>query len=117
MSRPESDGVDTPHEGSRVRLQRNGLRRQIQRLHVLQRVSQELASELDIDRLLRNILRSAVMVLEANAGSLILLDEMTDELVFRVVEGGGGEKLRGKRMSRHQGIAGSERASTMPPNR
>ena len=86
--------------------QREGLRRQIQRLHVLQRVSQELASELDIDRLLRNILRSAVMVLEANAGSLILLDEMTDELVFKVVEGGGGEKLRGKRMSRHQGIAG-----------
>jgi signal transduction histidine kinase len=44
--------------------------------------------------------------MEASAGSLMLLDENTDELEFRVVEGGGGEKLQGKRMSRHQGIGG-----------
>ncbi len=89
-----------------LRYQRDALRRQLERFQVLQRVSQDLAYELDLDRLLRNILRSAVRVMEASAGSLLLLDEMTDELVFKVVEGGAGDKLVNKRMPRRQGIAG-----------
>ncbi len=89
-----------------LRDQRDALRRQLERFHVLQRVSQDLAYELDLDRLLQNILRSAVRVMEASAGSLLLLDEMTDELVFKVVEGGAGDKLLNRRMPRHQGIAG-----------
>lgn len=80
--------------------------RRIRQFQVLQRISQELLSEVNVDRLLHNILRAAIEVMEANAGSLILLDEMTDELVFRVVEGGGGPRLQGQRMPRHQGIAG-----------
>ncbi|MBN1580363.1 MAG: GAF domain-containing sensor histidine kinase [Anaerolineae bacterium] len=83
-----------------------GLQRQVERFQVLQRISQQVAWELDIDRLLHSILRSAVEVMEATAGSLLLLDEMTDELVFAVIEGGGGERLLNTRMSRHQGIAG-----------
>jgi signal transduction histidine kinase len=82
------------------------LQRQVEQLHALQEVSQELVLELDHDRLLHNILRSAVDVVDASAGSLLLLDETTDELVFKVVEGGGGEKLQGTRMSRYHGIAG-----------
>jgi signal transduction histidine kinase len=44
--------------------------------------------------------------MQASAGSLILLDELTDELVFAVIEGGGGENLKGVRMSCDKGIAG-----------
>lgn len=82
------------------------LRRHVQRFQVLQRISQQLVSELDIDRLLQNILGAAIEVTEAQAGTLFLLDEDSDELEFRVVVGGGGEKLVGRRMSRDQGIAG-----------
>lgn len=82
------------------------LRRQFQRFQVLQRISQELVSELDLDRLLRTILHAAIVVTEAQAGTLYLLDELTDELVFKVVVGGGGEKLVGRRMGRREGIAG-----------
>ncbi len=82
------------------------LEREIKQLRVLQQISQALVSEIDIDDLLRSILRSAIQVMEASAGSLILLEEHTDQLVFRVVEGGGGEQLEGQQMSRSEGIAG-----------
>jgi signal transduction histidine kinase len=55
---------------------------------------------------LRSILHAAIEVTEAEAGTLYLLDQLTDELEFRVVVGGGGEKLVGRRMGRNQGIAG-----------
>ena len=82
------------------------LSRQFQRFQVLLEISQQLVSELDLDRLLRSILHAAIEVTEAQAGTLYLLDELTDELEFRVVVGGGGEKLVGRRMGRDQGIAG-----------
>jgi signal transduction histidine kinase len=82
------------------------LRRHVGRFQVLQRISQQLVSELDIERLLRSILGAAIEVTEAQAGTLYLLDESTDELEFKVVVGGGGDKLVGRRMGRDQGIAG-----------
>lgn len=82
------------------------LQGQIARFHTLLQLSQQIAWELDSDRLLRNILSCAVQVMEAQAGSLLLLDPNTDELIFKVVQGGGGERLLETRMPRHQGIAG-----------
>lgn len=101
-----NEGTSHSDDVEHLYRQCQNLQRQVERLQVLQRISQEVAWELDIDRLLRSILRSAVRVMEATAGSLLLLDEKTDELVFAVVEGGGGERLLNTRMSRHQGIAG-----------
>jgi signal transduction histidine kinase len=96
----------TRKESTALRAQCEALEKEIEQLQVLQRISQDLVSEVDIDLLLHDILRSAIEVMKASAGALMLLDEPTDELVFRVVEGGGGERLEGKRMSRHQGIGG-----------
>ena len=42
----------------------------------------------------------------ASAGSLLLLDRSTNELVFQVIEGGGGVALEGTRMPADKGIAG-----------
>lgn len=75
-------------------------------LHVLHEVAGSLTSELNLEPLLHKILATAVEVMNASAGSLILLDELTDELIFAVIEGGGGEKLKGVRMARDKGIAG-----------
>ena len=75
-------------------------------LQVLQEMTLQLTSDLNLDTLLSNILNSAIKVVGAVAGSLFLLDERTDELVFSVVVGGGGEALEGQRMPRDKGIAG-----------
>lgn len=75
-------------------------------LHVVHEVAGSLTSELNLDPLLHKILRAAVEVMTASAGSLLLLDELADELVFAVIEGGGGENLKGVRISLDKGIVG-----------
>lgn len=75
-------------------------------LTVLQDVARNLTSELDLNKLLREILHSTVRVLKASAGSLLLWDEDTNELVFAVTDGGAGEALEGRRMPADKGIAG-----------
>jgi len=75
-------------------------------LTVLQDVARNLTSELDLNKLLREILHSAVRVLKASAGSLLLWDDATNELVFAVTDGGAGEALEGRRMPADKGIAG-----------
>ena len=75
-------------------------------LRMVQRVNQELVSEMDLDQLLKRILRSAIEAVQGQAGALLLLDPAGQELIFSVVEGGGGEALQGQRMDRNQGLAG-----------
>ncbi|MFN2186900.1 MAG: GAF domain-containing protein [Anaerolineae bacterium] len=75
-------------------------------LRMVQRVSQALVSEMDLDQLLKRILRSAIDAVHGEAGALLLLDQTGQELIFSVVEGGGGEALQGQRMSRDRGLAG-----------
>lgn len=81
-------------------------RERIAALTVLQDVARNLTSELDLNKLLREILHSAVRVLKASAGSLLLWDDATNELVFAVTNGGAGEALEGQRMPADKGIAG-----------
>jgi signal transduction histidine kinase len=75
-------------------------------LQVLQNLTRTLSSELNLEPLLQMILASAVQVMGASAGSLLLLDQRTDELVFEVIEGGSGVALEGARMPADKGIAG-----------
>ncbi|MBI1800966.1 MAG: GAF domain-containing protein [Chloroflexi bacterium] len=79
---------------------------QLLALRTLQQIAQSLTSELNLDKLLRKVLRSALDVMEADAGSLLLHDPATDQLVFEVIEGGASEALKGRRMSSADGIAG-----------
>lgn len=75
-------------------------------LQVLQNLTHTLSSELNLEPLLQMILGSAVQVMGASAGSLLLLDRETNELVFEVIERGGGVALEGTRMPADKGIAG-----------
>jgi len=83
-------------------------------LATLNEISQELSSTLDLENLLLRILRSAVNILNVDAGTLFLVDENTGELVFRVVEGGSGEELIGVRIPPGTGIVG-QAAEQMRP--
>lgn len=81
-------------------------RNALQSEHLVQ-VSQHLAGSLDTDVVLHSILDKAVELLEAQSGSLLLVDEQTRELVFCVVNGPASRKLLNKRLPPGVGIVGA----------
>jgi signal transduction histidine kinase len=86
--------------------QNQALSHQVVALQIIEQLTQTLTLDLALDDLLKKILHSAVQVVRASAGSLLLLDQETDELVFAVIEGGGGASLVGQRLAKGVGIAG-----------
>jgi GAF domain-containing protein len=82
------------------------LRHYIRSLQRFQTMIQRFTPEQDVLELLEQTLNSAMELLDANDGSLLLLDEETDELVFVLVYGEVQETLPGYRFNAHQGIAG-----------
>ncbi len=93
-------------EAAQLRRESAAALEQVSILQVLQNLTCTLSSELNLEPLLQMILGSAVQVMGASAGSLLLLDRQTDELVFEVIEGGIGAALEGTRMPADKGIAG-----------
>ncbi|MBN2145820.1 MAG: GAF domain-containing protein [Anaerolineales bacterium] len=80
--------------------------RRTRQLTTLNEVARSLSSTLDIDPLLKQILNSAVEILNCEAGSLLLAEPETGELVFEVVLGPASDELLGKRMSPGAGLVG-----------
>lgn len=80
--------------------------RRARQLSTLNEIARQLTSTLDSEPLLNNILESAVSILNCEAGSLFLVDEQTDELVFRVTTGPVASYLLGKRLPPGSGIVG-----------
>lgn len=64
------------------------------------------ASDAHRDELLQSVVDVARAIFGAAAGSVLLLDEEADELVFRAVSGEGQEFLVGRRFPAGRGIAG-----------
>ncbi|MCC6905823.1 MAG: GAF domain-containing protein, partial [Anaerolineae bacterium] len=91
----------------------NETRQRALQLQTLNEISKELSSTLDLENLLNRIMKSAVEILGAEAGSLFLIDENTSELVFRVVEGGAPD-LVGQRLPPGAGIVGEAAATGEP---
>jgi len=84
----------------------HALRRYIRALQDLQETVQHFAPEQDILALLGETLACAMALLDTTDGSLMLIDEETDELVFVLAHGAVGDTLVGHRFGRKQGIAG-----------
>jgi len=82
------------------------LRRYVRALRRLQETVQRFTPQEDILDLLDETLDCALALLDAADGSLLLIDEETDELVFVLVHGTVREMLPGYRFDRRQGIAG-----------
>ncbi len=83
-----------------------GMEGKSEKLALLLDVNRILTSTLDLDRLLKIIMGQAKRVVNAEASSLMLLDEATNELFFDVTLGEKGEKLRQIRLKLGEGIAG-----------
>lgn len=69
-------------------------------------ISTWVNSVLDLDQLLELIIDTATRIMEAKASSLLLLDEKTGKLYFKVATGEKGEEVRKFEISMGEGIAG-----------
>lgn len=75
-------------------------------LSTLNEITRQLTSTLELEPLLQNILENAVGILNCEAGSLFLMDENTDELIFKVTVGPVASNLIGQRLAPGTGIVG-----------
>ncbi|MDA0243134.1 MAG: GAF domain-containing protein [Chloroflexi bacterium] len=82
------------------------LRKAFESLLTLQEVSSSIDASTDVLHLVDRILASSLASIGANDGSLILVDEESNELSFVVVHGQARDKLMGYRMPMGTGIAG-----------
>jgi Nif-specific regulatory protein len=83
--------------------------RQIRELQALYEISQALCSIHDLDQLLEFAMGRVVALMEVEGSSIILFDEGTQELYFKVanhIQPGVGQRLREVRFPAHVGIAG-----------
>lgn len=84
------------------------LEHKVRRLSTLIEVNALISSSLDLDRILENVMSISKQVMNADASSLMLLDEKTNELVYEVALGSVGDKLKQEfRLKMGQGIAGT----------
>ena len=88
--------------------------RRARQLTILNEITRQLTSTLESEPLLEKILQSAVSILNCEAGTLFLVDEQTDELVFRVVITPVASDLVGQRLAPGTGIVG-EAVKTQRP--
>jgi GAF domain-containing protein len=82
------------------------LRSSVRGLSAIQDLIQRMTPKTDLLAVLDDLLGSALAVLGANDGSLLLKDDETDELVFAIVRGEARERLTGYRLPPGRGIAG-----------
>ncbi len=84
------------------------MRERLENLKECFRISGLINSSLQLDQVLENIMTTSRSILNADACSLMLVDEKSGELVFEVAQGPVANKLKGgMRIKRGQGIAGS----------
>jgi GAF domain-containing protein/signal transduction histidine kinase len=80
--------------------------RRVQELAFLNEVGRTMTSSLDLEQILTTVMKETALVLKTEAGSVLLLDEESNELAFQAAVGSRSEKLRGLRLPLGQGIAG-----------
>lgn len=93
-------------ENRELREELTVLRSSVRALSALQDYIQRITPSTDVIALIDDLLASALTVLGASDGSLLLLDEDTSELVFAVVHGQARDRLTGYRLPPGKGIAG-----------
>lgn len=84
------------------------LRHKVKRLSTLIEVNALISSSLDLDTILENVMSISKKVMNADASSLMRIDEKTNELIYQVAQSSVGEKLKKEvRLKMGQGIAGT----------
>jgi signal transduction histidine kinase/GAF domain-containing protein len=81
-------------------------RRRVKELAFLNEASRTMTSSLDLEQILTTVMEETALVLKTEAGSVLLLDEESSELVFQAAVGPLSEKMKGLRFPLGHGIAG-----------
>ncbi len=102
----QQENTRLQEENKALQEKNQDLHHYINALEDLHWAAQRITSEENLLDLLDQILYHAMAVISAEDGSLLLLDEETDELVFAVVHGDIRGQLRGYRIGGDIGIAG-----------
>jgi signal transduction histidine kinase len=90
------------------------LEKRVEEQAVLNEMSTSLSSTLDLDEVLTLIMERINTALKVEAGSLLLIDEETKELVFQIALGEKAEGVKPFRLPMGQGIAGHVARSREP---
>ena len=85
---------------------RTSLEEKIERLSTFVSLASSINSTLDLNQLLTYLMSCATKVMKAKDSSLMLIDERTNELVFKVALGEKGDQMQEFRLKMGQGIAG-----------
>jgi sigma-B regulation protein RsbU (phosphoserine phosphatase) len=93
-------------ENEQLREEVSALRGYMNALRDLQRVAMTITAEDEVMPVLNQILYAALTVTDSSAGSLLLRDPETDELVFVLVHGGRKGVLEGYRLAKGAGVGG-----------
>ena len=102
----QQENARLQEENEALKEENRALHRYMDALEDLYWAAQRITSEENLMDLLDQILYNAMVVLRAEDGSLLLIDEETDELVFALVHGDIRGELRGYRIGGDIGIAG-----------
>ena len=90
------------------------LEEKIERLSTLISVGSSINSTLDLSQLLTYLMTCATKVMKAKDSSLMLVDERTNELVFKIALGEAGSQVQEFRIKMGQGIAGQVALAGQP---
>ena len=102
----QRENIDLKEENERLQVEVLALREYLQGLRALQQEAQAIASAQELESFLSKILYTALKAMDAANGSLLLVDDNTDELVFALVKGTIQSELRGYRIPKTAGVAG-----------
>jgi GAF domain-containing protein len=102
----QQENARLQEENKVLRQENAALHHYMKALKDLYRANEQIISEENLFQLLDQILYNAMAVVGAEDGSLLLLDEDTDELAFVLVHGDVGHQLRGYRIGTDTGVAG-----------
>ncbi|HXV98627.1 MAG TPA: GAF domain-containing protein, partial [Anaerolineae bacterium] len=81
-------------------------RRHANALMTLNQIAYAITSSMDIDEVLRRTMAGINEILEVEAGSILLLDEETNELYFKITLRGENKQVTSFRLKADEGIAG-----------
>jgi signal transduction histidine kinase len=88
--------------------------RRTKQLTLLNEIARSLTSTLAVDSLLNQILENAVEILNCEAGSLLIPDEHTGEMVFKAASGPVANFFSGKSLPEGTGLVGKAFNSKQP---
>jgi PAS domain S-box-containing protein len=89
-------------------------RRHAHTLVILNQIAHTITSSLDIDEVVRRTMAGINEILEVEAGSILLLDEQTNDLYFKITLRGENKQITSFRLAWGEGIAGWVVANGLP---